>query len=352
MADPQPPASPLTRAPRHWSWYILRGIVLGVAVGFVLEAGRVFLFDNFHAVLPGQVYRCNQLSPGYLEYIVRRHGIRTVLNLRGVCARFPWYLNECRTTHRLGVDQEDVCLSAGRLPPVHELRRLVEVLENSPQPILMHCNRGADRTGLVSALATLLLTDTPLDRARRQLGIRAGHIPLGRPRILGEFFTLYEEWLARREREHSSRLFRRWLLEEYCPGACRARIELLDPPDSLPVRRPFGLRVRVTNTSVRTWTLSQENNVGVHLSWLLHDARADFRSNGRSGLFDAEVAPGASIELTLSLPALPEPGRYRLMVDMTEEGHCSFAQAGSEPLEEEFVAREQHAPQRKTRQTP
>ena len=34
----------------------------------------------------------------------------------------------------------------------------------------------------------------------------------------------------------------------------------------------------------------------------------------------------------LALPALRQPGRYRLRVDMTDEQHAYFFQTGSEPL--------------------
>ena len=48
--------------------------------------------------------------------------------------------------------------------------------------------------------------------------------------------------------------------------------------------------------------------------------------------FDATVPPGGHIDLTLSLPALDIPGRYRLRVDMVDEQHAYFLQEGCEPL--------------------
>jgi hypothetical protein len=48
------------------------------------------------------------------------------------------------------------------------------------------------------------------------------------------------------------------------------------------------------------------------------------------------VEPGQLHETTLVLPRLT-PGRYRVIIDMVEEGHCWFYQAGSEPWEEELV---------------
>jgi hypothetical protein len=60
-------------------------------------------------------------------------------------------------------------------------------------------------------------------------------------------------------------------------------------------------------------------------------------------MFDAEVAPGESIDLTLPVPAPRVPGRYLLTADLIDEQHCTFFQAGSEPLEWEFDVREQEA---------
>src|SRR5204863_5012641 len=101
-----------------------------------------------------------------------RKNIRTVINLRGTSQRTPkeeWYIGECRATHDANVSQEDITLSAKRLPAPAEVRRLIDVLDRTEYPILVHCQRGADRTGLVSTAAVLLHTDATLDQARRQL---------------------------------------------------------------------------------------------------------------------------------------------------------------------------------------
>src|SRR5262249_59607787 len=124
----------------------LYGCVAGLLLALAAEAGRFLLTQNFHAVIPGRVYRSAQPSGTRLECLVRRHGIRTVINLRGCCAPLPWYLDEARTSHRLHVAQEDVCLSAGRLPSVAEMRRLVEVLDRNEHPYLIHFHLGADPT--------------------------------------------------------------------------------------------------------------------------------------------------------------------------------------------------------------
>lgn len=322
---------------------ILAGCLAGIVLALGAEVGHVLFGSNLHEVIPGRVFRCSQPSGAELERLIEKHGIQTVVNLRGPCPHHPWYIAEARATHRSGVVQEDIGLSATRLPSVHELRRLVEVLDGSAQPILMHCRRGADRTGVASAVAQLLHGDVELAQARSQLGPRYGHVPLGKTARLSSFFDLYEEWLDREGCEHAPAVFRRWAREGYCPGECRCRLELREPLTSVPAGEPFIIAVRAHNTSVRPWRLKPGTLAGIHLVANLYNAQERSFGVWRAGRFDAVVAPGESIDLTLALPPL-WPGRYRLLVDMMDEQHCSFFQAGSEPLEQELEVRGEETP--------
>jgi protein tyrosine phosphatase (PTP) superfamily phosphohydrolase (DUF442 family) len=313
---------------------VIAGCLMGLLLSFFLEAGHVLVGGNFHAVVAGKVYRCSQPSPEHLEHLIKDYGIRTVINLRGNCNPNSWYLEECRVTHRLDVNQEDVCFSAGRLPPVPEMRRLVEILEHSELPVLFHCQRGADRTGLASVVAALLLADVSYPEARIQLGLRYGHLALGRPANLDWFLDLYTEWLQKQGLQHSREVFRRWAEREYCPGPCWATLEFLEPPPVIPCHEPVALRVRAHNTSVKPWRFRPGSDAGIHVRYTVHDDQFQLAAPvGRSGLRVADVPPGGSIDLTLALPPLPEPGRYHLLVDLCDEQHCCFFQTGSEPLQ-------------------
>ncbi|HZT81258.1 MAG TPA: tyrosine-protein phosphatase [Gemmataceae bacterium] len=321
---------------RRWPRALLRGGLAGLLLAVAVHALRTLVGGNFHVVVPGQVYRCAQPTGADLERLARDRGIRTVVNLRGCADPEPWYLAESRAAHRLGLSLEDVCLSATRLPSAHELRQLVEVLDRSERPILLHCYRGADRTGLASAMARLLYTDDTPAAALRHLGPRYGHFAVGRPAYLDLFFDLYAEWLAESGREHSPAAFRRWAVSEYCPGACRARLELIETPDYVVAGRPFVVRVRAHNTSVRPWRLKPGENAGIQAHFIVCDEQARPVAEGKAGLFNAEVPPGGSIDLALAVPALARPGRCRLVADLAQPGHSDFCQAGSEVLEWEF----------------
>jgi hypothetical protein len=306
-----------------------------VLLALGLHAGYILLGSNFRTVIPGEVYRCAQLSASTLERFIRDKHIRTVINLRGCCDPETWYLDEGRVTLRNNVSLEDLGFSAGRLPSVITLRQLLNVIDHSEYPILFHCHKGADRTGMASAIALLLRTDTPLQEAREQLGFRFGHLPLGRTANIDRFFDLYEEWLAAQGLAHSPAVFRRWVEQDYCPGACRCRLEWLDrseQPLRLSRHQPTTVRVRCHNTSIEPWRLHPSGNAGVHLNFVLSDERDQRVAEGKAGLFYATVSPGDFIDLTVALPSLGEPGRYELRLDMEDAQHAYFLQTGSSPL--------------------
>jgi protein tyrosine/serine phosphatase len=314
---------------------IVRGCLLGALLTLAIHLFYVLIGSNFHTVIPGQVYRSAQLSAASLEQIVRSKHIRTIVNLRGCCDPEAWYLDEGRVALRNEVSLEDLGFSAGRLPSSVTLRQLLELINRSEYPILFHCHKGADRTGMASVLALLLRTDTPLPEARRQLGFRYGHLPIGRTVNIDYFFDLYEDWLQRRRLTHSPAVLRQWIEGEYCPGDCRCRLELLDHKERpLHVPGPWStpLRVRCHNTSIAPWRLHPSDNSGVHLFFVLSNDRGQRVAEGKAGLFHAIVPPGEYIDLTLVLPSVIKPGRYELRVDMEEAQHAYFMQTGSQPL--------------------
>jgi protein tyrosine phosphatase (PTP) superfamily phosphohydrolase (DUF442 family) len=320
-------------AVRRWRPLLWRTALLAICATVAVEAIRVNFGCNFHVLIPNKVYRCAQLSGSALEEVVRARGIRTVVNLRGCCDPQPWYLEECRVTHKLGIAQEDISLSAGRLPSSDEMARLLEVLDHCEYPILLHCRQGKDRTGLASAAVLLLQTHTGLAEARHELGWRYGHLALGRPANLDHYFDLYSRWLRNAGQTHDQAAFRKFMEGRYCPGECRARVEPLDFPTRMGREDSTALHVRCHNTGVEAWHMSPGLNSGVHAGLVVWNKEGKAVVSSSAGLFEKMVFPGQSVDLVLSLPPLHRPGRYQVMVDLGDMRHCWFYQAGSEPLE-------------------
>src|SRR5438132_574381 len=160
------PVAQVKRGKRGSWWRSLSfGALAGLFLAVGVHAGYMVLGRNFHTVLPGLVYRCAQPSGSQLEQLIRAHGIRTVMNLRGQDDD-AWYRDECQVSRRMQVVHQDIGIYACWMPDPQELRRIFEVLDHCDYPLLIHCASGADRTGLVSAIVLLLTTNTTLDQAR------------------------------------------------------------------------------------------------------------------------------------------------------------------------------------------
>jgi protein tyrosine phosphatase (PTP) superfamily phosphohydrolase (DUF442 family) len=335
MSPPPPPGRRRFRRPLVLALAALPALLLGWYFWGMYGAG------NLHAVIPGQVYRGGQHSPAALEALIHRLGIRTVVNLRGCCDPHPWYLEQARLVQRLGLSQEDVSFSAIHLPSTHELRQLVEVIDRAEYPIFFHCRHGADRTGLAAAVTLLLKGEVSYEEARGQLGLRYGHVFVGKTTVLDRFFDLYEDWLAETYQEHAGEYFRQWVLHEYQGGWCNGRVEAMVPlEEEAKVGLPIGYRVTVRNLGKTTWQFKPTATAGMHLFFQVWDEEGRGAAVGRAGMKEATVGPGESIDLTLVIPPLARAGRYRLLVDMIEEYHCWFFQVGAEPWEEELDVRE------------
>jgi hypothetical protein len=306
------------------------------ALGLAAEFLRVVAYTNVHAVVPGRVYRTAQLKPQRLRAFIAEKGIRTVVNLRGVCSDAPWYLGECRTTHAAGVNQEDITFSAKRLPAPGEIQRLVDVLDHTAYPIVFHCQAGADRTGLASTAARLLLTGDDLPTARRQLWPRYGHFAVGRTAVLDDFFDYYAAWLAGRGEAHAAARFRQWVNSDYCPGPYRARLSLLGPA-KFPAHRGFAFAVRAANASIEPWRFTPGAAGGIRLRHTLTDQTGAIVHQAHAGQFARTVNPDESIDLTCGVPPMP-PGIYLLHADLLDAEpiellNTAFVQYGSEPLQ-------------------
>jgi len=150
--------------------------VAAMAVAAVTWAGYLRVTGNFHEIVPGLFYRSAQLDAGALANAIQIYGIRTVINLRGRNSD-QWYADERRVSAQAGVRHIDFGLSSGGDLTDNQLDQLVTILKEAPQPVLVHCFAGADRSGLVSAAYQLVVGKLPPKEAASQLSFWYGHFP-------------------------------------------------------------------------------------------------------------------------------------------------------------------------------
>ncbi len=207
----------------------------------VVVAGGSYWFyvrvitNNFHAVIPGVVYRSAQPSPKHLEKWVQRYGIRSVINLRGSSSG-SYYADEVEAAARLGLELVSVRLSANRQPSSVQLKLLIEALETLPQPILLHCRDGSDRAGVASVVAAMAIGGQDYHKAKAQLSPVYLHIDRD-PYHIGGLVVEYERHCQKSgispgPWEH----FRSWVTKEYKPFFYNVQLLCPDWPDELSAR--------------------------------------------------------------------------------------------------------------------
>jgi hypothetical protein len=199
---------------RKWALRSLFAATIPVATFLAWNAAS----GNFGTVVPGEVYRSAQMSAGGLSRTVRDHKVKTVLNLRGKNVASAWYRGEREAALGLGATQVDVAMSSCVWMSRTQLRTLVDVLQTCEKPVLMHCQWGAERTGLASAFAVLLREGSTLDDARAQFSAGYLYLPVGDGVVMHRHLEQYECWLAGNRLAHSPASFRLWVDEGYIPG--------------------------------------------------------------------------------------------------------------------------------------
>lgn len=180
---------------------------------FVDHAVFRLAYANFSAVTPGRLYRMSHPTPGRLARLTRRHGLRTLINLRGQARNGSDALSR-EMAGRLGLDFIDMSLESRGAPQCDRIVRLHDIYRTMQAPALIHCKSGADRAGLAAALWVMFEGGTTT-AALRQLSLRFGHIRRSRTGILDAFFLRYA-----REAE-GRKPFLDWVREDYDAAALR-----------------------------------------------------------------------------------------------------------------------------------
>lgn len=139
--------------------------------------------SNFHIIASGRAYRSAQMTEGELAACIEKYQIKSILNLRGENRSTDWYQHEIAAAQRMEVIHYDEQLTSGHELTVEQMNDLVALLRRAPKPVLIHCEAGADRTGLASALYCLAIEGQRTEEAAQQLSIWYGHVPFVRPLV-------------------------------------------------------------------------------------------------------------------------------------------------------------------------
>jgi protein tyrosine/serine phosphatase len=130
---------------------------------------------NLHEVIPGEMFRSGQLDAERLGRVADAFGIRSVLNLRGASEGAEWYEAERAISAASGVVHADFAMNSRELLSEDRAVALIALMRDLPKPILIHCEHGADRSGLASALYLAAIAGQGEEAAEEQLSLAFGH---------------------------------------------------------------------------------------------------------------------------------------------------------------------------------
>ncbi len=162
-------------------------------------------WSNWATVVPERLYRSNHPTPARLKAAVDRHGVRTLVNLRGHRRCGSDALSRGAAA-ALGLRHMDMAFESRGAPHRDRILRFADLYRSIEMPALMHCKSGADRAGLASGLVVLFEGGTAAE-ALRHLSWRHGHFNRSRTGVLDAFFVRYAaqgegrmaflDWVAR-----------------------------------------------------------------------------------------------------------------------------------------------------------
>jgi protein tyrosine/serine phosphatase len=171
------------------------------------------VWTNFAPVIPGRLYRSNHPTPGRLAAFARRHGLRSLVNLRGATGNGSDALSR-ETAARLGLHFIDLPMKSRAAPQRDHVLRLAEIFRTMAEPALIHCKSGADRAGFAAAVF-VLLADGGSAAALRQLSLRYGHFRRSPAGLMDAFVHRYAQ-------EAEGRMpFLDWVRDAYDEAALR-----------------------------------------------------------------------------------------------------------------------------------
>lgn len=126
---------------------------------FLVAAGIVWYYKvrlyHFLVVKPGVLYRSGWMNPAVEEKVIAKYGIRTVVNL---CLRtegtyLRHYVDEQHICQKNGTKLVNLPLKGNTPPSEEQINEWLKLLSSDERlPVLVHCDQGVIRTGIMVAI--------------------------------------------------------------------------------------------------------------------------------------------------------------------------------------------------------
>lgn len=145
---------------------------------------------NFHRV-SDEAFRSSQPTMWQLRRMVKKHGIKTILNLKDARPDSAYWAFEREQCARLSVRLVDLNIASRSVPHATRIRQAKEVFESVDYPIWMHCKAGIDRTGIYATLYQHFRLGIPLEQTDQLRLWPYGHLRHSRAGTFGFYIQQY-----------------------------------------------------------------------------------------------------------------------------------------------------------------
>jgi glucans biosynthesis protein C len=199
---------------QEFGWMTVFGVVLLLFAGAAWSA-RVFFFGhNLYAEVPGRLYRSARLKPGELDQLIGREGLKSVITFTGRGDLHPWFLGQKRVCADRHVELHAVPLHRGVVPTRAALIQFLDLLDQSPRPVLVQGYRGTDEVAFAAAVVRMLDGSTPAE-ALRQFDLKYGQFNGAEYSALGRILLEYRDWLDSHHWPHTADRLQGWARDVY-----------------------------------------------------------------------------------------------------------------------------------------
>lgn len=145
---------------------------------------------NFHRI-SNDAFRSSQPTMWQLRRIVKKYGIKTILNLKGANPNSAYWAFEREQCEKLGVRLIDVDIKSREAPSPENLRCAKALFGSVEYPIWMHCKAGADRAGIFATLFQYFHLDIPIEQTDQLRLWPYGHIRLSKTGKIDHYLEQY-----------------------------------------------------------------------------------------------------------------------------------------------------------------
>jgi tyrosine-protein phosphatase SIW14 len=143
---------------KHVKRLLVGAVLIGASVTGGLAAFYGFYYiPHFAVVREGVLYRSGQPDLGDLKRLRDAYGVRTIVNLRRVDEQDgsdgPTFKEERVEAERLGMRFVHMPMDSDLPVDPKDIQRWLKIVNDKNNwPVLVHCKRGVDRTGLLAAV--------------------------------------------------------------------------------------------------------------------------------------------------------------------------------------------------------